>query len=106
MSEATEDDPDEVLVGHRLYDPAPGARLIGLKNTSALRKMLRTGEIAGIDVSSNPGKGRPRWKVRGSELIAWLERRTHRPTPAPSKQQRRPSAPALAAGEHAFFPTA
>jgi len=55
---------------------------------------IRAGRLRAVDVSSNPGSGRPRWRISPEALAAWEASRTCSP-PEPRTRRRRRKDPAL-----------
>lgn len=68
------------------------AQVLGWINSS--RDPLRA-----IDVSSNPGVGRPTWRIPRDAIVEWESKRTARAVAKPARRKRRK----LAAGFTKYF---
>lgn len=55
---------------------------------------IHAGRLRAVDVSANPGSGRPRWRVDPADLAAWEASRTPSP-PEPKVRRRRRKDPEL-----------
>lgn len=54
-----------------------------------VRAWIKSGQIRGIDLSSNPGTGKPRFRVSESDLQAFLQTRAVTPDTRPKRRRRR-----------------
>ena len=67
-----------------------------------VRNLCKRGDLRAADVSRNPGRGRSSWRIRGRDLLAFLDERTApaKPRPAAKSRRRQP------AGVREFYPAA
>jgi excisionase family DNA binding protein len=79
-----------ISAGPEFLTASEAARLLRVRESKVLA-WLRSGELAGADVSSNPGQGRARWRIAKADLVAFLESR--RPRPAGKTARRRRARP-------------
>ena len=70
----------------KFITPRAVADLLGLAKTDAVLAWIHTGKLRAVDLSA--GTGRPRWKVRESDLAEFLKSREAAP-PAVAKRDRR-----------------
>lgn len=80
---------------NRYLTPPQVARRLGV-NAGKVGQFIKTGSLAAIDVSLNPGTGRPRWRIKLEDLAAFEQaRRSTPPLPAPARTKRssRPAVP-------------
>jgi len=63
-------------------------------NQSKVLAWIHSGQLRAVDVSSNPGSGRPRWRVSPAALADWEVSRTCSP-PEPKARRRRRKDPDL-----------
>ena len=87
---------------NRVYLPADAAPLLGL-TPEVTRDLCKSRELRAADVRRNPRPGGAcRWRILGSELLAFLERRSApaKPKPAAKSRRRQP------AGVREFYPAA
>ena len=68
--------------------PPECARFLRIRSGKLL-SWIRTGELRAFDVSERQG-GRPRWKIRASDLEDFLRRRSSTPKPKPTRRRRKP----------------
>lgn len=59
-----------------------------------LLALIRSGEIPAADVSTRPGTGKARWRIRRQDLDAWLEGKRPAPPAAKITRRRKPQRPA------------
>ena len=71
---------------------AETARLLRVR-TSKVLHWLRSGQLKGADLSENPGRGNPRWRIARDDLQSFLDDRQPKPTPKPTRSRKvaRPS---------------
>ncbi len=72
--------------------PPKYARELGVKPDKVIG-WIRSGELRAIDVSLQPGIGRPRWRIPWDAIVAFENARTNRPAIKPVKQSRRKKQP-------------
>lgn len=74
-----------------MISPPTYAKRLGIKPEKVLT-WIRTGELRAIDISFNPGLGKPRYRISETDIIAFENRRASQPD---SKSQRRQKKSAL-----------
>jgi len=67
--------------------PPQVAKLLAV-DVDRVRRWIRSGRLRGIDVSENPGTGRPRFRVMREDLDAFMAGRIVGPPP-PRRPRRR-----------------
>ncbi len=70
-----------------LLSPQKAAERLGVKASTVIA-WIRTGQLDGMDMSRQPGVGKPRFKVSEAALIAFQEKRRVVP-PAKTIRRRR-----------------
>ncbi len=73
---------------HQFLTPPAIAKRLGISAEKVVR-WIRAGELRGIDVSEQPGVGRPRFRVDPLDLAAFLEQRAATPAPRANRRRRR-----------------
>jgi len=58
-------------------------------NPSRVVSLIHRGELAAIDLSAEPGVGRPRWKVSPDAIAQFESRRSNHNTQTATQPQRR-----------------
>ena len=71
----------------RYLTPPQYAQLLGVKSDKVIG-WIRRGELGAIDVSTNPGTGRPRYRIP-PQAIAAFEQRRSAAQPKPTRRKRR-----------------
>ena len=73
-----------------------------LVSPPTVASLCKRRELRAADVSRNPGRGRASWRIRGRDLLAFLDERTApaKPKPAAKSRRRQP------AGVREFYPAA
>lgn len=58
-------------------------------NADKVRQWIMSGQLRAVDVSTNPGAGKPRWRIHPTDLIAFENARTARtPVKAPRRKRK------------------
>lgn len=74
---------------HKRYlTPPQVAKRLGV-NPGKIAGFIKSGQIAAIDVSLNPGSGRPRWRITPEALADFEASRSNKPTTTRPKPRRR-----------------
>ena len=55
-----------------------------------VRGWIESGQLRAVNVSTNPGRGRPRWRVSPMDLIAFENSRTVSPPTKTPRRRRKP----------------
>lgn len=71
-----------------MLTPPAYAKRVGVKPEKVL-SWIRSGELRAIDVSHNPGIGKPRFRIAEVDIIAFEERRTFQPPAKPQRRRRK-----------------
>ena len=78
-----------VLPTRRKITPPAYARELGV-DVHRVLDWIRSGELPAIDVSTAPGRTRPRYRIDRSDIIAFERRRAVQPpAPRPSRRRRK-----------------
>lgn len=56
-----------------------------------VRDWIASGQLRAVDVSAQPGIGRPRWRISPTDLIAFENSRTAQPPAKPTRRRRKPA---------------
>ena len=76
------------MTERRKYTPPEIGKMWGI-SADRVVAWIKVGQLRAIDVSSNPGIGRPRYRIDQADLIAFENSRAVHPPPSRPQRRRR-----------------